>query len=166
MEEYEIERAVRKVFRDYFAESSRTSLIMLFSKKYGDRDLAQSIERMRKRVDKIRLNTSIPDSDFLYLVTIISEEENFRDAKWWPRTKKHSNKRFLLSFMLSEIELEVLEGDLIELYTMNAARLGKRRAKWIVYRQIVISLWPFIKRRLNNLSAIIWVSNFVRRRNL
>lgn len=159
MKENEVERAVRQVYQDYFAEGGKTVLLMFFSKKRAERDLEYSFNRMQKRILQIRSNTSMHSGAFTSILTMVSEEESAREVRRWSRY----NKRFLLHFMLSEIELESIQGDLAENYAQNAACLGQRRAKWLMYKQVAVSIWPFIKRWLNNFGAIAWITNCVRR---
>jgi hypothetical protein len=63
--------------------------------------------------------------------------------------KTPAGAKFLLRPFLSNNDLDALVGDLTEMYYSRHERCGRCRAKLWFYGQVIISIWPLLKRLIS-----------------
>jgi hypothetical protein len=70
---------------------------------------------------------------------------------------------YALYLVLDKEEREVLIGDLVEEYNYIKERFGKRKADLWFHKQVIWSLWPFMRRMAMRCAAFVWVGRVLRR---
>jgi hypothetical protein len=73
------------------------------------------------------------------------------------------NAEYLLYFLLSKKDREILIGDFIEEYGDVLSRFNKRRADIWFYKQVGGSLFPLLRRALLRVGALVWLGRILRR---
>lgn len=73
------------------------------------------------------------------------------------------NAEYILYFLLPKEEREVVIGDLIEDYGNVRERFGKRRANAWIYKQVLGSVWPLLRRAIIKISALVSLGQILRR---
>jgi DNA-binding transcriptional MerR regulator len=73
------------------------------------------------------------------------------------------NAEYVLYLLLRREERDVVIGDLIEDYGTVMQRFTKRRADIWLYKQILGSLLPLLRRAVLKIGALVWLSRILRR---
>jgi hypothetical protein len=68
------------------------------------------------------------------------------EAQSTDQPKPPAGAEFLLRMLLSGNDVDAITGDLAESYVKRRARYGDRRAKLWFYGQVILSIWPLLKR--------------------
>jgi hypothetical protein len=68
---------------------------------------------------------------------------------------------YLLHLLLTKTERDALIGDLLEEYDEIVHRFGKRHADVWFYKQVTFSIWPFVRRTVTRVAALLWLSRFI-----
>jgi hypothetical protein len=67
---------------------------------------------------------------------------------------------YLLHLILPKEERAPVIGDLIEEYRYIQRRFGRRHANIWFYKQVITSVWPFVRFTLARIAAFVWLSRF------
>lgn len=78
-------------------------------------------------------------------------------------TRLPLNAEFVFYLLLRKDERDVVIGDLIEDYGTVLKRFGKRRADIWLYKQVIGSVGPLIRRALLKIGALVWLGRILRR---
>lgn len=73
------------------------------------------------------------------------------------------NAEYLLHLVLGKKEREAVIGDLIQEYRRIMQRFGRRNADIWFCKQVISSLWPFLRRAIVRLGTLFWVGRLLRR---
>jgi hypothetical protein len=170
MKEHEAEQVLRELVKDFRERGKKTVWLRILNKRLGNYINQRDVTRAMTQLARLHEKSPLSEKDFYYLIAIatIQEEELVSGQRFNQRSIEHSrgllcNACFLLRLLLSKDEAEAIEGDLLENYARDVKQLGRKRAVWLAYRQVAISLWPLLKRLLYKLGTIAWITNVVRR---
>jgi hypothetical protein len=75
------------------------------------------------------------------------------------------NAEYVLHLVLGKEEREAVIGDLVQEYGRIRQRFGRRNADIWFYKQVIWSLWPFLRRALVRLGTLVWIGRLLRRLN-
>ena len=70
---------------------------------------------------------------------------------------------YVLHLVLGKEEREAVIGDLVQDYRHIRRRFGKRKADFWFHKQVIWSLWPFLRRAVVKSVALVWVGKLLRR---
>jgi len=68
---------------------------------------------------------------------------------------------YVLYLILDREERAAVIGDLIEEYRLMLRRFGRRRADLWFYKQVIFSIWPFVRRVMARVVTLLWLSRFI-----
>jgi len=69
---------------------------------------------------------------------------------------------YMLHLFLGKEERAAVIGDLVEEYRLMLRRFGRRRADVWFYKQVIFSMWPFVRRVLARAVTLLWLSRLIR----
>jgi len=70
------------------------------------------------------------------------------------------NAEYLLHLILPKEERAAVIGDLVEEYRCIHRRFGRRHADIWFYKQVIMSVWPFVRFTVSRIAAFVWLSRF------
>jgi hypothetical protein len=78
-------------------------------------------------------------------------------------SKPPINAEYVLHLVLGKEEREVVIGDLVEEYCYVIRRFGRKHADIWFYKQVIVSVWPFLRRAIGRAAAFLWLGRLLRR---
>jgi hypothetical protein len=72
------------------------------------------------------------------------------------------NAEYVLHVVLGKEEREAVIGDLVQEYGCIMLRFGQRHADIWFYKQVILSVWPFLRRAVARAAAFLWLGRLLR----
>lgn len=139
----ELERLAQSAYARNFEAKSKTPSDNLVSLSAIERSFALGLIDLLRGTQNVveQVRTSVADS------------------------RPPTRAEYVLYLVLGKQEREAVIGDLVEEYGCILQRFGKTKADICFCKQVIWSLWPFLRQAFVRIASLVWIGSLIRRLN-